>query len=137
LHDAGGKLHDAFLVLFGGAIMSWRNAFRVKGIILTAAVLALAVPQLRAGDRVHTRSSAATSYQTPTVIVPAGRFAPFSVSVTVVAPAQPAQEPLSVDIRGTDGLVRRFPVEGGQGAIQTRQLVLRPGESVSVQIAAK
>jgi hypothetical protein len=55
-----------------------------------------------------------------------------TVSVVVVTPAQAAPEPFDVALRGPDGQVRRFPVEGGREAIQTRQVVLRPGETVTI-----
>jgi hypothetical protein len=61
-----------------------------------------------------------------------------ATSVVVVAQAQPAPAPMYVAIRGPDGQVRRFPVEGGREAIQVRQVVLHPGESLTLQwVAAK
>jgi hypothetical protein len=60
-----------------------------------------------------------------------------ALSVTVEVPAQPAKEPVYVDLRGPDGQVRRFLVEGGREAIQYRQVTLRPGESVTIRLAAK
>jgi hypothetical protein len=63
---------------------------------------------------------------------------PAAVSIVVAPPAPVAEEPLSVDLRGPDGQIRRFPVEGGRAAIQTTQVVLRPGESVTIRwVAAK
>jgi hypothetical protein len=62
---------------------------------------------------------------------------PVSISVVMPAATQPAAEPTYVELRGPDGQVRRFPVEGGRDAIQYRQVVLRPGESVTFQVAAK
>jgi hypothetical protein len=55
-----------------------------------------------------------------------------TISVVVTAPNQPAKAPAYVDLRGPDGKVRRFPVEGGQAAIQTRQLVLHAGQSLTL-----
>jgi hypothetical protein len=57
----------------------------------------------------------------------------------IMAPAQPATEPVYVDLRGPDGQVRRFPVEGGREAIRYQQsVVLRPGNSLTIQwVAAK
>jgi hypothetical protein len=40
-----------------------------------------------------------------------------------------------VNLRGPDGQVRRFPVEGGRQAIQSPQvIVLRPGSTVTVRV---
>jgi hypothetical protein len=55
----------------------------------------------------------------------------------VTTPAEPAKEPVYVNLRGPDGQVRRFLVEGGHEAIQYRQVVVRPGTSVTVQVAAR
>jgi hypothetical protein len=56
--------------------------------------------------------------------------------MTTPAPAESAQEPLIVDLRGPDGQTRRFPVEGGRSAIQTpRTVALRPGEFISIRWA--
>jgi hypothetical protein len=40
-----------------------------------------------------------------------------------------------VNLRGPDGQVRRFALEGGSDSIQVRRLVLRPGESLTIQFA--
>jgi hypothetical protein len=59
--------------------------------------------------------------------------APVTVSVAVTPP-QTAKEVVYVNLRGPDGQVRRFPVEGGREAIQSPQvIVLRPGASVTVR----
>jgi hypothetical protein len=43
-----------------------------------------------------------------------------------------------VSIQGPDGEVRQFPVEGGAAAIETRQVVLHAGQSLTIRwIAAK
>ena len=56
------------------------------------------------------------------------------VSVIVTTPVQPTAAPVYVDIRGPDGQVRRFPVEGGRAAIQAAPaVVLRPGQSVTIR----
>jgi hypothetical protein len=51
----------------------------------------------------------------------------------VPAATPQAAEPLVVGIRGPDGELRRFPVEGGRAAIETYQVVLRPGASITIQ----
>jgi hypothetical protein len=43
---------------------------------------------------------------------------------------------LVVSLRGPDGEVRRFPVEGGRSAIETYQVVLRPGTSITIRLLA-
>jgi len=39
---------------------------------------------------------------------------------------------MNVELLGPDGLVRRFPVEGGTAAIQYRNVVLRPGGMLTI-----
>jgi hypothetical protein len=47
-------------------------------------------------------------------------------------------EPVRIALRGPNGDVRQFPLEGGQAAIQYQEVVIRPGQSVSIQwVAAK
>src|SRR5262245_42237853 len=60
------------------------------------------------------------------------------VSVTRPAeqPAAPTAAPLLVDIRGPDGTVRTFPVEGGRAAIQTQTVIVRPGETMTLRVLA-
>jgi hypothetical protein len=50
-------------------------------------------------------------------------------AATVSAPA-----PESVTLRGPDGVVRTFPLEGGREAIVVREVTLRPGESVTINV---
>jgi hypothetical protein len=54
----------------------------------------------------------------------------------VVVRVAPEPAPVYVTVRGPDGELRRFPLEGGREAIQTRQIVVRPGESATLQIVA-
>lgn len=63
---------------------------------------------------------------------------PVTVSV-VVTPPRVAEERFYVNLRGPDGELRRYPVEGGRAAIQTPEvIVLRPGTSVTIRwMAAK
>jgi hypothetical protein len=64
---------------------------------------------------------------------------------TRVAPAQPLQvvvtapaeaPPFYVNLRGPDGQVRRFPVEGGRAAIRVREIIVRPGQTVTVYVGS-
>jgi len=56
-----------------------------------------------------------------------------TIAIVVEPPPRPATEPLTVGLRGPDGQVRRFPVEGGREAIQVRSVTLRAGESVTIR----
>lgn len=58
------------------------------------------------------------------------------VVVAVRVPTTPAQpEPTFVTIKGPDGEVRRFPLASGSAVIKQPQvIVLRPGESTTIQI---
>ena len=39
-------------------------------------------------------------------------------------------------LRGPDGQTRRFPVEGGRSAIRYTQVVVHPGQSVTIHWSA-
>jgi hypothetical protein len=70
------------------------------------------------------------------VVHPVPSFA--AVSVLVTMPVRPAKKTVYVDLRGPDGQVRRFPVEGGREAIHYEQVVLQPGQSLTIRwVAAK
>jgi hypothetical protein len=101
------------------------------GAALVAATQALAGEHVRAGHAVITQSQPAP--------VVAARAAASTVTVSLAVPAQvPApSEPAYISLRGPDGQVRRFAVEGGSEALATRVVVLRPGESVTIRLAAK
>jgi hypothetical protein len=113
--------------------MFWRISPAVKGAVLSAAgFLLLSAPAL-AGKQ----STAPTWPPPPSrpVAATAGPTvgAPVTVSVAVTPP-QTAKEVVYVNLRGPDGQVRRFPVEGGRDAIQAPQvIVLRPGGTVTVR----
>jgi hypothetical protein len=79
----------------------------------------------------------APDYRTP-ASRPAAPAA-FTVVVTLPAPvpALRSESPtLAVDLRGPDGQLRRFAVEGGREAIQPRTVVVRPGETATIQFQA-
>ena len=57
----------------------------------------------------------------------------FLVTVTSPAPTR-TTAPLAVNLRGPDGVVRSFPVEGGPEAIQRREVIVRPGESATINV---
>jgi hypothetical protein len=39
-------------------------------------------------------------------------------------------------LRGPDGQTRRFPVEGGRASIRYTQVVVKPGQSVTLYVSA-
>lgn len=61
-----------------------------------------------------------------------------SLRVTVSAPAPvraTVAAPLTVRLRGPNGIVRSVPVEGGPGAIETRDVIVHPGSTAIIRIA--
>jgi hypothetical protein len=101
--------------------------------VLFAAAFLLTAPEVRAGV-VHTGSGSTT--RPAPAPAPATRPVPqaVTISVAVTAPAQAATEPAYTNLRGPDGLLRRFAVEGGREALSSRVVVLRPGESLTIRL---
>jgi hypothetical protein len=102
---------------------------------LAAAFLLLASqtfagPAVRAGDQPAPQLRHAA---TPVVRAVA---LPVTISVVASPRAQTVAQSDSVSVRGPDGQVRRFAVEGGRDAIVVRQVYLRPGTSVTFQWSA-
>jgi hypothetical protein len=60
--------------------------------------------------------------------------APSPVQVTLSFPTLP--DTAFAAIRGPDGEVRYFPVQGGRKELATRVIVVRPGERVHIQLPA-
>jgi hypothetical protein len=118
-------------------VLGQRSLF-VTGAAVLGGML-LAAPAL-AGDRVHTPTRPATTVQSapaPATFVRT-RAEPVSVSLVVPAPTQPGKEPRSVRLRGPDGTVRSYPVEGGPEAIQyVRPVVLRSGQSITITFVTR
>ena len=116
--------------------MSWHLvSFFGQGVLYAAAFL-LAAPPVLAGDVYHTaKPPTAPSRPAPVPVVRAApRPVALVVEVVAVLPTSPraAPEPVYVDLRGPDGSVRRFLLEGARDAIQSPQLVLRPGDSLTL-----
>jgi hypothetical protein len=109
--------------------MLWRTVLYWTGAALVGASF-LVPPEVQAGDRVHAGDRYAS--RAPTAAAPTNVIRPASFSFVVTAPGQPTTEEQFVILRGPDGQVRRFPIEGGRAAIQVRQVVLRVGESVTI-----
>jgi hypothetical protein len=110
------------------------RALGVAALFLLAPGLALAGPSVRAGSTT-TQVSSARSSQTVSY---RGAWAPTTVSLAVAQPSpRPAKGPLAVTLRGPDGQARRFPVEGGRSAIYYTDVVIRPGQSVTIRLVAR
>jgi hypothetical protein len=110
-------------------------------VVLVAAVFVLPSRVAVAGgvalsnpDPGYARSAPSQAKRAPVVYSAPGA----GVSVRVSIPGQPAKAPVYVTLRGPDGTMRRFLVEGGREAIQSSQVVLRPGQSMTIRwVAAK
>jgi hypothetical protein len=63
---------------------------------------------------------------------------PLEATVIVVPAARPldAPAPALVNVRGPDGTVRSFPIEGGLAAIKVQTVVVHAGESVTLRLPA-
>ncbi len=114
--------------------MSRRSVLFVQGVVLSAAFL-LTAPRAQAGDRVHARSQPATRSQPVSVSV--HRPASWPVTISLTTTAQAAAEPAYISLRGPDGRLRRFPVEGGADEMPSRIVILHPGESLTLQWTAR
>ena len=113
--------------------MSWRNVPFLKEAVLIAAACLPMAPRVLAGDVYHApRRSTTPSRPEPAPVV---RVLPRPVTLAVVLPTSPqaAPEPVYVYLRGPDGSMRLFPMEGGRDAIWSPQVVLRPGESLTIR----
>jgi len=116
----------------GGAIMSWRIPF-VKAAVLVAAAFLLTTSAVLAGDRVHAANRPITPSQPTPAPVARILSLPVTVSVVLTTSPQAAPEAAYINLRSPDGSVRRFPLEGGRDAIQAPQVVLRPGEALTIR----
>jgi hypothetical protein len=121
--------------------MSPRSVSLVKAAALAAATFLLIAPQvragasMRAGDAHNAMQPSPPPQPAPVVQVVQ---VPVLVSVGVTVVPQRAMGSVQVNLRGPDGQLRRFPVEGGREAIEYEQIVLRPGQSVTIRwVAAK
>jgi hypothetical protein len=127
--------------------MKWNTFSGSWTVAFVAAVFLLSPALVAAGDRYHGNpfqppTHTASAYQAPAqpAFAPSARPSQVVISIgppaPVRAPRQPAKEPLYVTLRGPDGQMRRFLVEGGRAAIQAPQVVLHPGESVTIRWVA-
>jgi hypothetical protein len=122
--------------------MKWKALSAAGATALLAAVGLLSPQVALAGEHVRGGDVVGAAYSAPRPSPPAytqvARPAGVRVAVSVVRPAppRPAQAPLYVNLRGPDGQTRRFLVEGGRAAIESPQVVLRPGQSVTIRWVA-
>jgi hypothetical protein len=106
--------------------MSRRNGSVLKAALGVTAFLLFA-PLALAGDRYRTP---APPLATSTVTRNVTQTATVSVSVK---PMTPPKAPVFVNLRGPDGTVRRFPVEGDIVVLTPgTQVSLRPGRSLTI-----
>jgi hypothetical protein len=114
--------------------MSVRCLRLLRMVSFSVAVLLLASSGLRAGDRVLSTTHPAIKPAPPPTVRP---LIPMeTVGVTVSLPRPAVKEPTFIQLRGPDGRVRSFPIEGGTDAITYTSVVLRPGQSVTIHLAA-
>jgi hypothetical protein len=116
--------------------MSRRIVRGVTVAVLLAAWM-LMTSRALAGDRVHAGSQPAARPQPAPAPVVRRPALPVTITLTAPTPAQSATEAAYINLRGPDGRLRRFAVEGGASEMQSRVVVLRPGESLTIQWAVR
>ncbi len=113
--------------------MSWRRISMLKGAALLTLALAplgscaVAGEHVRAGDQPTIRSQPAPVPAIHSVQLPR------TVAVVVATPSQLLPPTMNVSVRGPDGQPRQFPVEGGTAAIHYRQVILHPGDMLTIR----
>src|SRR5262249_13352420 len=122
----------------GDSAMKWKPRSGTAMLVFGTAALLLTPPPAMAGPATGNGSGWFTSSQSvrPSPPAPVRAAPPPQMTVSVAVPPatpQPAGGPVFVNLRGPDGQVRRFPVEGGAKAIETTQIVIRPGQSVTIR----
>jgi hypothetical protein len=111
---------------------------RTVSIVTVGALLAgllVTAPRLLAGEHVRAGHQTTPRPQ-PTTAVVVRPAAPVTISLTPGAPVPAGGEAAYISLRGPDGQVRRFAVEGGAEEISSRVIVLRPGESLTIRLTA-
>jgi hypothetical protein len=83
-------------------------------------------------ERVRSSTSPSSVASPRYVAAPAEPVTP-NVVVSIGEPT--TNQSALVDIRGPDGKVRSFPLAGGYEVIKPRTIVLRPGDSLTIQFA--
>jgi hypothetical protein len=77
------------------------------------------------------QAAVARSAVTARAVTPA--LPPLQVAVNV----PPAGASALVELRGPDGKVRSFPLAGGRDTVEPQQIIVRAGESVTIQVTAR
>lgn len=88
------------------------------------------------------RAAASPSIPQTVTRTPVYRPAPSAMQVIVQAPvrtegarsAPAVPAPYSIAIRGPDGELRRYPVEGGPSSVVVRQYTVQPGQAITVYV---
>jgi hypothetical protein len=115
----------ALVALFAGPARAQPRQSDLKGFALQQSIQ----KQQQQAARPESRPPAAAPARgTDTPAAPATE-----VHIAIAVPASP-NPPAAIAIRGPDGEVRRFPVEGGQAALRSTVIVVRPGDRVTVQL---
>jgi hypothetical protein len=96
---------------------------------------------LQQGANAQRQAVIAPAYQRPHRTGPAVRFsaaAPLTIVISTppASPLDPRQPTEYANIRGPGGDVRRIPLARGKDTIQPRSIIVRAGESVTLQIMA-
>ena len=113
-----------------------RRSLLLKSLgVLSAALLLTAAPAL-AGDRVRAANHL-TYPSKPAAPVVARAGTPVTIQIAVATVAEPAAAAAVIKLRGPDGQVRSFPVEGGTEGLASRIIILRPGESITLRLSTK
>jgi hypothetical protein len=109
---------------------------RIVPVAKAMALFLLMAPQVLAGV-VHTGNQSTSRPAPASASAPRPVVTSVTVAVTVTTPTQPAPQPAYLSLRGPDGRVRRFALEGGADALSSRVVILRPGESLTIPLAAR
>jgi hypothetical protein len=111
--------------------MSTRSIRLASAATLAGVAVLLAGGWSRAGDVFHTAKPSTTRPATPTDRT---THPVEAVGVTVAPATRVVSEQVYVRLRGPDGQVRSYPIEGGRSAITYTNVVLSPGQSVTIRL---
>jgi hypothetical protein len=112
--------------------MIWRKTQIVGIVLFSASAVLFTASNVSAGDRVLGSSHPAIR---PAATV-SSRVISAPQSVTIAMTPAAAKEPVYVELRGPDGRLQTFPLEGGAEAITYTNVVLHAGQSVTVHLVA-
>jgi hypothetical protein len=115
--------------------MSCHHIPLIRRVALVAAAFLLLAPAVMAGGRYGNGSGWATTSHAmvrPASPQPAVLSVPRQTGVSATVTMRQAEPPFYAVLRGPDGQTRRFPVEGGRASITYTQVVVHPGQSVTI-----